>query len=118
VSEAARLPNVERAIVDVGKISGYLLDASHPDGGPKAAFFLRAGFKLSEPERLAAALRTHALTAAVTATSTTAHGVKFILRGKLATPSGRTPVVQSVWIVDVGQDVPRLVTAYPVQERT
>jgi hypothetical protein len=46
----------------------------------------------------------------------TVHGKKYIVDGAIETPSGKTPVVRTVWIVDEGSDVPRLVTAYPREE--
>ena len=36
--------------------------------------------------------------------------------GRIETPSGKTPLVRTVWIVDRGFDAPRLVTAYPQEE--
>jgi hypothetical protein len=45
------------------------------------------------------------------------HGLKYILDGRIGTPSGKTPVVRSVWIVDAGREAPRLVTAYPKPEQ-
>ena len=42
-----------------------------------------------------------------------AHGGKYILDGRIETPSGKRPIVRTVWIVDRGVEMPRLVTAYP-----
>jgi hypothetical protein len=39
------------------------------------------------------------------------YGDKYIIEGPLQTPDGRNPKVRAVWIVNVGTDVPRLVTA-------
>lgn len=33
----------------------------------------------------------------------------------MLTPDGRLPQVRSVWIVDSGKEVARLVTAYPLE---
>ena len=40
-------------------------------------------------------------------------GEKYLVDGPLDSPSGITPAVRTVWIVDAGTDAPRLVTAYP-----
>ena len=44
------------------------------------------------------------------------HGLKYILEGKMETPSGRSPTVRTIWIVDRGAETPRLVTAYPSKD--
>jgi hypothetical protein len=36
--------------------------------------------------------------------------------GVLPTPSGQTPTVRTIWIVDAGADTPRLVSAYPKEQ--
>jgi hypothetical protein len=41
---------------------------------------------------------------------------KYFLDGQIETPNGKTPLVRTVWIVDLGLDTPRLVTAYPQEE--
>ena len=46
------------------------------------------------------------------------HGIKYIVIGRIETPSGQSPGVRTVWIVDKGNDKPRLVTAYPGEENT
>ena len=54
-----RLPNAERARVDREKLTDCLLCVSHPDGGSKAEFFARFGFRVEDWEVLAEALRRH-----------------------------------------------------------
>lgn len=41
------------------------------------------------------------------------YGKRFDIRATLATPSGRRILFQSVWQIDKGTDVPRLITLYP-----
>ena len=41
------------------------------------------------------------------------YGQRFEIRAPLATPSGRRIVFQSVWQIDKGADLPRLITLYP-----
>ena len=55
-----KLPNRNRAIVPLSKVTGYLLSATHPQGRHKAAFFHSFGFVRDAPEALASALREHA----------------------------------------------------------
>ena len=108
-----RLPNAQNAVVERRKLTDYLLNAAHPDNGGKAAFFQALGFTGKDWPTLAAALHQLAETSVVVKNMESSHGHKYILHGRIRTPSGKTPQVQTVWIVNRGQDVPRLVTAYP-----
>jgi hypothetical protein len=111
-----KLPNAQAAIVAQEKVCDYLLNAAHPDNGGKAAFFLTLGFSREQWPALAVALRKLAATTDVTEGLESPHGRKYVLEGRIESPSGRTPWVRTVWIVDAGQDAPRLVTAYPREE--
>lgn len=108
-----RLPSAERAIVDATKITEYLLNASHPDNGGKARFFESLGFSTAAPMLLAASLRAHATSGEVVQESMSMHGTKYVVDGQLEAPDGRRRAVRTVWIIDTGQELPRLVTAYP-----
>ena len=55
----AKLPNSEAASIDPRKVTHYLLDPRHPDGGPKAAYFMRFGFREEDPKPLMEALLEH-----------------------------------------------------------
>jgi hypothetical protein len=57
-----KLPNPELAQVETSKVTEYLLCPSHPDGGSKAAFFIRFGFRVEDWQILAEALRGHGTT--------------------------------------------------------
>ena len=96
-----------------GKIADYLLDTAHPDNGGKAAFFESLGFRRVEPEVLATALQNLAREAEVAQASVSPHGRKYVIVGQIESPIGKAASVQTIWIVDKGSDVARLVTAYP-----
>jgi len=108
------LPSHEHAIVDEVEVVEYLLNPDHLEGAGKAAFYLGCGFSADAWEALASAMLAMAATTHVARTFTTVHGSKYVIEGRLETPCGRTPLVRSVWIVDLGNTVPRLVTAYPL----
>lgn len=110
------LPNKDQAVVEPEKVRDYMLSATHPDGYGKAEFFVALGFRREAWEALADALRQVARDAPVTKSMTSSHGRKYIVDGLLQAPSGRTAMVRTVWIVDTGGDVPRLVTAYPREQ--
>lgn len=106
-----KLPNAGRAVVDLAKVTDYLLNASHPDNGGKAQFFVSLG--LGEPAALIEALSRVAVAGEVVVQAESPHGLKFVVDGTIQSPSGRQPTVRTVWIIDAGEDSPRLVTAYP-----
>jgi hypothetical protein len=107
-----KLPNLEHALVEEAKIIAYIL--SEENSGGKAAFFMAVGFTTTHWETLRDALIQHASAHEVKRTAETLHGVKYIIEGEMQTPDGRLPQLRSVWIVDTGKDVPRLVPAYPL----
>lgn len=71
------------------------------------------GFRRDEWELLAEAFREVAESRPVLKSMASPHGRKYIVDGRIETPGGKTPLVRTVWIVDLGLEMPRLVTAYP-----
>ena len=108
-----RLPNADRALVEPEKLTDYLLSLAHRDGMGKAKFFMQFGFSRAQFAKLQSSLQKHAVTQPVAEVKTTEHGVKYILECSVQSPDGRNPCIRSVWIVDAGKTVPRLVTAFP-----
>jgi hypothetical protein len=111
-----KLPNPDNLLVEREKIADYLLNPAHPDNGGKAEFFEKLGFRRSEWQTLAAALRTLAQTTDVTHRAESLHGQKYVIIGKVESPGGKSPKVKTIWIVDSGMAVARLVTAYPHED--
>ncbi len=110
------IPNISDAIIAPEKLSDYLLDINHPDGGPKARFFLRFGFSPDRPDILAAALVGHA--AGLEATiSQRPNALNYVVTGPISTPDGRAPRIRTVWQVRDGESTPRFVTAFPRRRR-
>ena len=106
------LPGAHQARVDQKKVIEYLLNREHPDGQSKAEFFQRFGFRSESWQVLAEALRNHAVEHAVSKTVESAYGTRYLVEGPLPTPDGRRPNVRTVWVVEKGTSIPRLVTAY------
>lgn len=109
-----QLPNLANAVIEEKKITSYLLAEERPEG--KAAFFLAVGFTRARWDLLQGALLAHAGSNEVVGKVTNPHGVKYIIEGPVQTPDGRNPPIRAVWIVDKATDVPRLVTAYPLEK--
>lgn len=108
-----KLPNVELAWVPGAKLTAYLLNPAHPDGGPKARFLLRFGFSVADPATLEAGLLRHVASHDVGAHRKTAFGDIITVVGSLGTPDGRNPIVRTVWIVPGEGMAPRFVTLIP-----
>jgi len=111
------LPNADLSIVPERKVTEYLLSESHPDGRGKARFFSAHGFAISDWKVLAAALRRHAAAHLVVEAVETVFGTRYVADGILHAPDGRTPEVRVVWFIERGDEVPRLVTAFPAKRR-
>ena len=111
-----KLPNADLVKVERKKIAEYLLNREHPDNGGKADFFFALGFDRDDWEPLAGSFCRLAITYSVTRSMESAHGKKYIVDGTIETPTGKSPRVRTIWIVDSGETVPRLVTAYPNEE--
>ena len=108
-----KMPGGERAYVPRHKITDYLLAETHPAGGPKAAFFRAFGFNDGNVGALEQGLLRIAGKEEVLETDASAYGAKYVIDGQLDTPSGTSVFVRTVWVVDLGTDRPRFVTAYP-----
>jgi hypothetical protein len=113
-----KLPNYGSAEVPQTKITGYILSILHRDGRSKAVFFSGYGFSADRWEELALALRGHAADHEVTKIEDSPFGTRYIVDGTLPTPDGRAPFVRSVWFIETGEQIPRFLTAYPMQRRS
>jgi hypothetical protein len=108
-----KLPNRENAYIPPLKLTGYLLSETHSVGKAKAGFFRVVGFDEARIEMLEKGLLAIARSEEVREVMTSLHGTKYIVEGTLETPTGRGVQVRTVWIVELDQDYPRFVTAYP-----
>ena len=97
------------------KIGGYLLSVEHPAGRSKAKFFRALGFIDRDWMLLGKALEDHAKNAKFVEAVETEFGVTYVHEGELETPSGRRPLLRSVWVATAGSACLRFVTAYPVR---
>ncbi|PIV22101.1 MAG: hypothetical protein COS40_06225 [Deltaproteobacteria bacterium CG03_land_8_20_14_0_80_45_14] len=113
-----KLPNYKNAVISQTKITGYLLSIKHRNGRSKAEFFTQLGFSYDAWEDLVKALLQHAADNDVTKIEDSLFGTRYIIEGLLFAPGGRQAIIRSVWFIETGEDIPRFVTAYPLQRRT
>ncbi len=104
------------AVDDIRKITEYLLNDDHIDGGPKSKFLKSFGFSQSDVDALKAALENHPVDHEVTNIIATEWGTKFIVECSIRTPDGRNPCIRTVWQQDGNRGGPRFVTAYSVKD--
>jgi hypothetical protein len=107
------LPAIERAIVDPAKVRGYLLSSVHPVGRFKAVVFSALGYRTEAWEVLRDDLLALARDGAAIPGQISVYGQKYEVSGTLHGPSGRQARITSVWLVPVGGEAPRFITAFP-----
>lgn len=107
------IPNADKAVIAPEKLRDYLLNPAHRRGSAKAKLLLSLGYRPDAWRVLELDLRNQHLSAHVTATKQNPYGLRYEVRAPLQTPRGRIVVFESVWQIDIGTDVPRLITMYP-----
>jgi hypothetical protein len=112
-----RLPHAEQVIVDEAKVRDYLLSLEHPVGRSKAVFFRALGFTDTRWEELRQELMRLVRTEDAELGPASPFGQKYIVRGRIMSPTGRSAFVKTAWIVLASEVIPRFVTAFP-GERT
>ena len=96
------------------KLTHYLLDRDHRQGGPKARFFLAFGFTAADHEGFGRALLNHAIPRNFVASVTgPARDERLIYEGPIASPDGRDPSVRTVWL-RLRDGSARFITAVPL----
>ena len=106
------LPGAERAVVDVEKLRGYCLNATHPRGRHKARVFASALQVFREDaEWLRAELLSAALVGDAQEAGQDEFGRRYVLDFECQ-KSDRSATVRSGWIIRRGEDFPRLTTCF------
>ena len=111
-NEARRLPNGERAELDIRKLSDYCLDPDHPRGRHKARVFRDAlGVARADAAELRAALLIAARNEIADRTDSDEWGVRWRVDVMIARQERRA-VVRTIWITRTGEDAPRFLTCW------
>lgn len=108
------LPNAACAVVEEKKIVEYLLNLAHPDGGPKAKFFLARGFSAPAWKTMRDSLTAQGRDNRVTKVTRMQWGTRYQVDCNCPTPDGVNPCIRSVWEIGLESLCPRLLTAYPL----
>ncbi len=110
-----KIPNNHLSFVADNKITDYLLSEIHEFGRHKADFFKHFGFEAKDVESFKGSLIQHSIDRDIEKTIESNFGIKYELKCEIKTPDDRNPCVVTVWIVENGQEEPKLVTAYPAK---
>jgi hypothetical protein len=107
-----KLPNGHLVVVSDEKLLGFLLNPDHEHGSSHARLFRALlGIDRSNAEQLRAALLAAAAQEEATPGRRSDFGQKYEVRFRMTGPRG-TYIMLSVWMVETGQSIPRLVTAF------
>jgi hypothetical protein len=108
----ARVPNAERAILDIRKLADYCLSPEHPRGRHKARVFRDAlGLNRDDAEWLRAALLAGLRRVEAIELLSDNLGNHWRVDVSVARHN-KSVVVRTVWIVRKGEQLPRFVTCW------
>ena len=107
-----KLPNGDRAFVDIRKLTEYCLNPGHLRGRHKARVFASAlGMTADDAEELRQLLLASAAAVDVALTSSDQYGDRYVLDFDVARGNW-TARVRSAWIIRRGEQFPRLTSCY------
>lgn len=110
--EGMRLPNGDRAVVDIQKLSDYCLNPVSPRGRHKARVFAAAlGLRSADADFLRARLLEAARNGDAVEREVDRFGKRYTIDFAIKTDSGEA-TVRSGWIILHGKNVPRLTTCF------
>jgi hypothetical protein len=99
------------AVISPKKLTDYLLRAR--DDHDKSGFLAVAGYTSEHAARLELDIRTQLLPVSATPAGKNPYGEKFIIRGNLTGPNGRSLRVLSVWMLEKATGLTKFITLYP-----
>ena len=111
-----KLPNAERAVVNIEKLRDYSLNPNHPEGKHKARVFLnKLGFEAKDAERLCELILKAVLTTDAAEQQPIAYGRRFVVdfQGEnYIKDVAMFAVIRTAWIIRKDEDFPRLTTCF------
>ncbi|MBI1832539.1 MAG: hypothetical protein HYR84_13950 [Planctomycetes bacterium] len=107
-----KLPNGDRAVVDIVMLTDYCLSPTHPRGRHKARVFAATlGLTATLADLLRDALLAAAGTEEATPSDQDEFGQRYVVDFTVKGPNGEA-LVRSTWIIRIGEDFPRLTSCY------
>jgi hypothetical protein len=109
-----KLPNAERAVVDLRKLRDYCLSPEDPRGRHKARVFESAlGFTAANAQELREILLAAAGSELCAPPGQDEYGQRYVVDVVVSGAAGQA-TIRSSWIVLQGEDFPRLTTCYVI----
>ena len=109
-----RVPNADRAFIDISKLRNYALNPTHRVGGHKARLFASLlGITINDAEALQNILLDISRAEEAALGELDEYGQRYTIDFLLTWQDKRT-TVRSAWIIRPDEDFPRLVTCYPL----
>jgi hypothetical protein len=107
-----KLPNPERAVVDIRKLRDYCLNPEHRRGCHKARVFAASlGLTAADADYLREALLTAVRERDAEPAEADEYGKRYVIDFMAGGPAGRA-AVRSLWIIRRGEDAPRLTSCF------
>lgn len=106
-----KLPNGDKAIVDIRKLLDYCLNSQHPRGRNKARVFASVGIRESDAGDLRASILAAARDSEAELGAANVYGQRYVVDFDLFR-QGRTVRIRSTWIVRPEDGLPRLTSCY------
>ncbi len=104
-----KLPNANRAVVEIEKLQDYCLSVNHPRGRHKARVFAAAlGITADDAEELRQAILSAIITEEATPAERDEYGQRYVVDFTMA----RQANIRTSWIIRSGEDAPRLTSCY------
>lgn len=107
-----KVPNAEKAVVDIRKLTDYCLSHEHARGKHKARVFLSAlGMASAHAKELREALLEKVRTEDCVIGTADEYGTRYNVDFTYAR-GGKEAIVRSTWIIKVGETTPRLTSCF------
>ncbi len=107
-----KLPNPERAVVDIHKLRNYCLSPDHRRGCHKSRVFAASlGLTVDDAHYLREALLAAVRDNDAVAAEHDEYGMRYVIDFMASGPAGQA-TIRSAWILRQGEDFPRLTSCY------
>jgi len=107
-----KLPNANRAVIEIEKLRDYCLSINHPRGRHKARVFATAlGITSDDAEELRRAILSAVVNKEAAPTEYDEYGQRYVVDFTMIR-QGRRADIRTSWIVRSGEDNPRLTSCY------
>ena len=110
---ANKLPNYQKAVVNIKKLTNYALNLEHPVGGDKARVFKSAlGYTKSNAVQLRTTVIKQLPKFEAVSGKLDQYGQRYTVDMLIKGPNSNSAMVRTGWIIKAGEDAPNMVTIF------